>query len=332
MEDDQKPIKTFKRYRNIAALFLLLWPFSWFSVFLLDDPTVKGYADILRHYVFYSSIAYPLFFIASWLLGKVALRTKSITLIRLTGIIPFLSGLPWLVCWLVVALCLAGMESSLKKAGWFDPKPSEVFLDDTSRALAESAKKGDAKSIKKLCLKETDANQAGQGGVTPLFFAMKNLEGFTALLECGANPNVILSNGDSVMKRALLSDDENFLRKSVEHNGDPNLKYQGMVTKEPLIFLAASLGRLKIDLLMSLGADINAKNSSDYTVLQNLIVHANFEMALYILKYNPDLSVKNKRGLTLQNMIEKKMKVLDKTHVKFRRAQALLKKVKTKNP
>ena len=318
---NQKSEQIYKRYRNVAALLLLLWPFSWFSVFLLDDPTVTGMADLIRHYVFYSCIAYPLYFLASGFLGKIALKNDlGMVSIRIIGAIPFLSGLPWFFAFIILGLGFLGVEAKLKEAGWFEPKPAEVFVDQNAIVLAKAAKSGRIDVIEGLCSKTTSVNSAGKGGLTPLFYAKRNIKTFTALLQCGADPNVVLADGDSVMKQAVLSENDDFLKTAVKYGGDPNLKYKAMITNHPIIFLASSISPEKVDLLVSLGANINEKDENGHTLLQHLIVRSKFEMASHILRYAPDLSVKNKRGLSIREITDRTIRGLDKQHEIYKQA------------
>jgi hypothetical protein len=89
-------------YKTLPFLFLLLWPLSLLSVFILDDPTVTGFADFLRHYAVFSSFLYPLYLLVTWGLTRLAVRKQmSASTLRFISVIPFLNGIPWLILLLI---------------------------------------------------------------------------------------------------------------------------------------------------------------------------------------------------------------------------------------
>ena len=94
------------KYKYPFPLFkwlLFIWPFgAVFSVFLLDDPTVKGLGDIVRHYVVISAVLYPAFvFLSTKACYKAFHSGGSKSNILLFGMIPIFSGLPWFFIFLL---------------------------------------------------------------------------------------------------------------------------------------------------------------------------------------------------------------------------------------
>src|SRR2546428_3252830 len=79
---------------------------------------------------------------------------------------------------------------------------TDVFGDGTSAlALAKAAGRGDVKEINRLIAEGVSVNAVGKQGITPLWWALwtKNYEGFSALLDKGANPNAQRLEGDPIM-------------------------------------------------------------------------------------------------------------------------------------
>jgi len=132
-----------------------------------------------------------------------------------------------------------------------------MFPDPRMRALAKAAGQGRVKKVEHLVAEGVDVNSRGTQGVTPLFWAMRDFDGFKKLLELGADPNVVYGDGNSVMHAAVNQKDLRILKAALQTGGNPNLVGGDSVRETP-IFWAASVGFDVVDLLLEHGADINA--------------------------------------------------------------------------
>ena len=107
-----------------------------------------------------------------------------------------------------------------------------MFPDPQVRALAVAAGDGDIEEIDRLVQQGVDVNARGKQSATPLFWALRtwNLNGFTRLLELGADPNLsfqpdgeIPSSEATVMHLAMRPPITAFLKAALRHGGNPNL-------------------------------------------------------------------------------------------------------------
>lgn len=163
------------------------------------------------------------------------------------------------------------MESNEKKFNERQIKERVVYMslktmfpDRRVRALAEAAGNGDIQEVEKLVAQGVDVNSRGMQNVTPLFWAMKDINGFEKLLSLGADPN-ILFDGSSVMHRAARNDDIDFLRKALKHGGNPNL-VAGKLRETPIFKTIGGVGRdneIAMIVLLDSGANINAMTGGE---------------------------------------------------------------------
>jgi ankyrin repeat protein len=322
--------RVYKLNRNIFAILLIFWPLGLFSVFLLDDPTVSGFIDILRHYVVFSAFLYPLYFLASLLLAKKALvNNKPITTVRLYGYIPLLSGLPWFLLGLGISFIPLSYDALKNTTGLpnniFEQKITDTFSDKNLIALSIAAQNGDIETIQNICTPDRVNKMGHLAPYTPVVFGLKNIDGFTALLNCGANPNISLFNKDvSIMSLVTAMKDENFLKKAVKYGGNPNIKYKRWIVEEPILFLAATVSPERMNLLISLGANINETDEIGNTLIMNLIIKSEFKRAYQILKSGANIDNVNQHGETLKTILLSRMENLDKTHDKYQWASRIL--------
>ena len=144
-----------------------------------------------------------------------------------------------------------------------------MFADPSARALAEAAGKGRIARLDELVAQGVDVNSRGKKGAIPLFWALRDIRGFERLLELGADPNALFGRGDdpkmsdsSVMNWVVQHQDIRFLRKALEHGGDPNLA-EVPSGRTPLFDIRKDLGfkhyMAAVRMLVDAGADIDAR-------------------------------------------------------------------------
>ena len=144
-----------------------------------------------------------------------------------------------------------------------------MFADPSARALAAAAGKGRVARLDELVAQGVDVNSRGKKGAIPLFWAMRDIRGFERLLELGADPNALFGRGDdpkgldsSVMNWVVEHQDIRFLRKALEHGGDPNLA-EVPSGRTPLFDIRKDLGfkhyMAAARMLVDAGADIDAR-------------------------------------------------------------------------
>jgi ankyrin repeat protein len=170
-----------------------------------------------------------------------------------------------------------------------------LYPDPHVRALAEAGASGDVSEIDRLIASGVDVNSRGGANVTPLFWSMQNVSGFTALLERGADPNVVFEEGGllSVMHLCATALDPRLLQVALEHGGDPNL-VAGSLGETPLFTALGSTERMAS--LVDGGADVDAKLTSGNPLLLVAARTGRLDAVYLLLTRGADYNVRDMRG------------------------------------
>jgi hypothetical protein len=174
-----------------------------------------------------------------------------------------------------------------------------MFPDPKVRELAKAAGKGKIKKIDQLVREGVNVNAQGTSRATPLFWAMRDYDGFKRLLELGADPNIVYDDGNSVMHAAAKLRNKKIIKLALEHGGNPNLVSTDSFRQTPL-FEALLNGIDMIDLLLEYGANINARDWFDSTPLLDAAGgNTDFEIVYHLLERGADYSLKDRNGYDL---------------------------------
>lgn len=178
-----------------------------------------------------------------------------------------------------------------------------MFPDASVRALAKAAADGNIKKVEQLIKEGVSVNSKGTQGATPLFWAMRNYNGFKLLLELGADPNVVFGNGDggSVVNWAVTAKDKRLLAAVLQHGGSPNL-IDNQSGETPL-FSAFEVGDVAIEALLAAGANINAKNRFGDTATMVASGRGRYEIVYKLLERGADFKIKNLSGRDLADSV-----------------------------
>lgn len=133
---------------------------------------------------------------------------------------------------------------------------------------------------------------------------MNNLSGFTKLLELGADPNVVYGDGGTVMHWAAGDEDLAFLQAALQHGGDPNL-VAGMFMSTPL-FEVVGANEAAIQLLLSAGADIDARDGDGDTAAMTAAGSGDFDVVYLLLSRGADYKLTNNKGFGLVDRVADK--------------------------
>ena len=148
---------------------------------------------------------------------------------------------------------------------------ARMFPDEDTRALARAAGRGRLGRIDELVAAGVDVNDPGRSDGTALWWALRkrNLEGFTRLLELGADPNQSIAgphyDPTTVMHEAAWHPNPAFLAAALTHGGDPNVR-AGSNDATPL-FKASEI--VPLLMLLDSGADVHAKSSYGSTAARS---------------------------------------------------------------
>lgn len=185
-----------------------------------------------------------------------------------------------------------------------------MFSDEKVRALAEAAGEGNVEEVEELVAQGVDVNSKGTSNVTPLFWAMHNINGFKKLLELGADPNVIFDDGGSVIHWAVRVEDEKFLEEALKHGGNPNL-VAGPLNETPLFRAATPEGKSKASIMLNAGADINAQRVYRDTPIMIAARLGQFDLVYELLERGADFSIKDENGNDLLYIISIRKRRMD---------------------
>lgn len=222
----------------------------------------------------------------------------------------------FLVLALVVSLagCSGFGNANESEKPLFSLGVKEIFENERVRSLARAAARNDREKVQELINSGVAVNSVGVGNFTPLYWALKkgSREGFKALLENGADPNLLWQDGGSVIHYSAAMNDLDFLSLCLRYNGYVELS-DGVEGKTP-IFYAVEEKRVKnIELLLAHGANINALDSSQSTPLVFAAMLNQYDMVHYLVQAGADPAIKNHWGRGLSYLIEKSSGTMDRS-------------------
>lgn len=138
------------------------------------------------------------------------------------------------------------------------PRASEVFSDPATAQLVDAAISGNRDAVKAAKQRGASMNMRGKEGLRPLHLALLHVSfgSFTALLENGADPNIVADNGVAVMSLVPALAGSKWLEAALRAGGDVEKRDDRRQT--PLM-LAASRGRVEnVQILLANGANVYA--------------------------------------------------------------------------
>jgi ankyrin repeat protein len=192
-----------------------------------------------------------------------------------------------------------------EKYGW---RAADYFDDPKVVALCHAIEADDVAEIDRLILAGANVNARGKENMTPLLWAFPDnkLKRFVHLLECGADPNVVvqsdlnthghLGKGQSVTHLACMTVFHGYFEAVFAHGGDPNLVRNGRISGQtPLFSVLAGNGpdkRAHVKLLIEKGADLNRMDGGWSTpVMEAVSWTGQFDLALMMLEAGADFRV-----------------------------------------
>lgn len=181
-----------------------------------------------------------------------------------------------------------------------------MFPDESLRALAKAAGKGQVKKIDQLVAQGVDVNARGHRNATALFWAMNSKRGFMHLLKLGADPNVVFDDGGTVLHWLTKRRQCDLLEMALHNGGDPNLK-AGLFNSS-LLFSTYGISTKRDEIrclheLLGNGSDINTVDNSGNTVLIDVITFINYDIAEMFLELGVDPRIKDNVGKTAADYV-----------------------------
>lgn len=225
----------------------------------------------------------------------------NLRLLRMTALIVSLA----MIGMVLTSVAIAGLSEQEKPILYMTP--ADIFSDPQVQRLAEAAQRGDVDEISRLVAKGVNVNAKGKYGITPLYSAVQvgNEAGFNALLEHGANPNIVMSNGDTLLNNiASSSPDPNFMRMALKYDGNPNL-VAPRTGATPLLAAITVTGKVNIPLLIKSGANLNQQMPiSRETALMEAIDDAGqFDVVYELLVAGADYKLQDAHGWDIRDYV-----------------------------
>lgn len=226
------------------------------------------------------------------------MNSEKITVINFLGII--MAVIPF-----IVSPC-AGGDGKLRH-GDLSYKVKDIFSENPDAlALAEAAGRGDVREIERLVAAGKKVNGVGKHEITPLWWAawVENYDGFSALLEKNADPNLFRSEGLPVMHLVAQIDDARFLGTALKHRGNPDTL--DIVSGETPLFLTVLFDRKEqTEMLLHAGANLNAQQAVSGRTLPMVAIgsNGNYKLVYELLQMGADYNLKTSKGKTLVDTI-----------------------------
>jgi ankyrin repeat protein len=181
----------------------------------------------------------------------------------------------------------------------------DVFSDPKASDLADAAKKGDTARMRTLVRAGANVNSQGMRGLTQLDWAIRRQSraAFDFLLGAGANPALMDTYGDNVVRWASRADDTTYLAILLAHHVDPNIATDSSGSPPITQALMADCDRQMRMLMRAKGIDLNHADIVGDVVLITAASTNDFKNVLLLLKAGADPLARNKRGDSFQRYL-----------------------------
>lgn len=216
---------------------------------------------------------------------------------------------PLFFCGVLICSVLTGCNPGENlERGFLSYNASDVFGADTQEhALAIAAARGEVAEVDKLVKAGVNVNAVGRHDITPLWWAQfaANFDGFAALLDHGANPNVQRADGYPIMLLIAEQKDPRFLEAALKHGGNPNFRDRSSGLM-PLSKAVLRGYKPQIEMLLAADADANARDPISGESLPMIAIGArvDYQLAYELFRKGADPSAKLTTGQTIVDLID----------------------------
>jgi ankyrin repeat protein len=210
-------------------------------------------------------------------------------------------------------------RTSLMWAAWFGHEriievllsqgASRVAVDESFKrtALSWAAKQNNRLRVVKLLLdnipnderqmvNSTDVND--KSALALACIDQTQIPTATALLNCGADPNVEVA-GESLLMRAIIWGDETFIRLLVEKGADIQIKDADAVPL--LLVVIENRSSELVQYLIRSGADIEIKDTRGRSPLMQAILHRKYDIIVLLLQNGAKRNIPDSIGRTAED-------------------------------
>lgn len=217
--------------------------------------------------------------------------------------------------WLAALVCLGGAALVLDSC-WRTPdfarlKTEEIFRKAPALAFVRAAELGDIDEMRRLTDQGFDVNYLGRGRMTPLIKVLLacQRESYEALLQMGADPNIEMVNGWSVMTLAAQRMDATWLDLALAAGGNPNLGMETLPQSAawtPIFYAVIGRSQDCIRSLARAGADLEVVDSGRRTPLALALERRHFEIVHVLLEMGANAQCQTIDGRTAIDFIRRR--------------------------
>lgn len=195
---------------------------------------------------------------------------------------------------------------------WTDSRAlyvDDVFKGSPAATIAKLVDRQQYGRLEKAVTNLTAVNGQGMFNVNPLWLAVKRQDkrSVEILLKAGAKIDIELNGVRSSMYMAAEGD-VGILQLLIQYGGDVNrLSCSGSegASNAPLNIAVSGGHRDNFDILLAAGADVNARDQYQGTVLMSCTSGAAWDIMLYLLEKGADPRLKDKYGMTFVDWMER---------------------------
>lgn len=169
--------------------------------------------------------------------------------------------------------------------------------NDDRTELMKAASSKNFNKLNRLVRSGININVQDKEGMTALMYAIQSddIDGFNLLINSNANIDLLDTRNTNALIMASSGGNLKMLKSLLEIGADPNVQYN---QRDFTLLMDASFdGDVeRVNLLIDNGANVNAVDTEGLSSISYAVREGHTSSVIRILKENPDLTIKDKKG------------------------------------